>query len=119
MKILVCEDDRMMSTAISYKLKKDGYEVDIALDGKASLDYINQNSYDLILTDLLMPYINGMEIINHIRAVQKKDTPIIVLSSMSVEDTILEAFRLGVNDYITKPFSPPELSIRINRILKK
>jgi two-component system, OmpR family, response regulator VicR len=117
MKILVCEDDFMMIKAIEHKLKSEGYEVEVAVDGNQAVDKINQFNYDLIMTDLLMPFVGGLEIINKIRNEMHLKVPIIVLSALGNEDTIIEAFKLGADDYITKPFSPNELSIRVKRLL--
>ncbi|NTW32166.1 MAG: response regulator transcription factor [Bacteroidetes bacterium] len=119
MKILVCEDDFMIVKAIEHKLKNEGYEVETAKDGREASEKIKNNIYDLILTDLLMPFLGGIELINLVRTQLKKDTPIIVLSRLGNEDSILEAFKLGADDYITKPFSPNELSIRVKKLLIK
>jgi len=119
MKILVCEDDYMMTKAIGYKLSKDGYEVDLASDGNQASEKIRSNSYDIIITDLLMPYVGGLELINKIRNEMSLNTPIIVLSQLGNEETVLQAFKLGADDYVTKPFSPNELSIRVKKLLIK
>lgn len=119
MKILVCEDDFMMVKAIEHKLVRDGYEVTVANDGKVATEKIKEGEYDLILTDLLMPFTGGLEIINMVRNVLEKATPIIVLSKVGNEETIIEAFKLGADDYLTKPFSPNELSIRVKRLMLK
>jgi DNA-binding response OmpR family regulator len=68
---------------------------------------------------MMMPFFNGMEIINHVRQERELKTPIVVLSKVGLENTVLDAFRLGADDYITKPFSPSELSIRVKRLLMK
>ena len=119
MKILVCEDDYMVVKAIEHKLTRDGYEVEIANDGKVASEMIRNNEYDLVITDLLMPFTGGLEIINLMRNKLEKTTPMIVLSKVGNEETIIEAFKLGADDYLTKPFSPNELSIRVKRFLIK
>jgi len=119
MKILVCEDDYMVIKAIEHKMTREGYEVEIANDGKMASEKLKSQEYDLIITDLLMPFTGGLELINLMRADLKKDTPIIVLSKVGNEETIIEAFKLGADDYLTKPFSPNELSIRVKRFLIK
>jgi two-component system, OmpR family, response regulator VicR len=119
MRILVIEDDEMVRMVIEHKLKKEEYDVDHASDGKQGADKIRENTYDLILTDLLIPFFSGLELINLVRNQLKLNTPIIVLSLLSNEDTIIEAFKLGADDYLTKPFSPNELSIRVKRLLLK
>ena len=117
MKILVCEDDYMMIKAIEHKLKSAGYEVDAVSDGNKATEMIIRNNYDLIMTDILMPFVGGFELINKIRNELHLKTPIIVLSSLDNEESIIEAFKLGADDYITKPFSPSEVSIRVKRLL--
>jgi DNA-binding response OmpR family regulator len=119
MKILVCEDDYMVIKAIEHKLTREGYEVDIANDGRMASEKLKSQEYDLVITDLLMPFTGGLELINLLKNDMKKATPIIVLSKVGNEDTIIEAFKLGADDYLTKPFSPNELSIRVKRFLIK
>ncbi len=119
MKILVCEDDLMIKMAIVHKLKNDGYEVDVANDGNQATVLLHQNEYDLVMTDLLMPFVGGLELINTIRNVLHSRVPIIVLSILDNEESIIEAFKLGADDYITKPFSPKEFSLRVRRLLIK
>jgi DNA-binding response OmpR family regulator len=119
MKILVCEDDYMVIKAIEHKLSREGYEVEIANDGRQATEKIKTQEYDLMITDLLMPFTGGLELINLLRNEMKKTLPIIVLSKVGNEETIIEAFKLGADDYLTKPFSPNELSIRVKRFLIK
>ncbi len=119
MKILVCEDDTMTLKALEHRLKLDGYTVVTAKDGKEALEKIDKESYDLILTDLHMPYVSGLEIITYIRNELKLYTPLVMLTRVGVEDTVLQAFELGADDYVTKPFSPDELSLRIKKALLK
>lgn len=116
-KILIADDDRAMSKAIEYRLKKDGFTVIAVLDGQQAMDQIHQSMPDLIITDIMMPFIGGLEIISQVRGKLGARTPIIVLSSVGFEDTVLEAFKLGADDFITKPFSPNELSVRVKRLL--
>ncbi|TVQ87612.1 MAG: DNA-binding response regulator [Bacteroidetes bacterium] len=119
MKILVCEDDFMMIKAIEHKLLREGYQVVVANDGRVASEKIKNEEFNLIITDLLMPFTGGLELINLLRNELKKTTPIIVLSKVGNEETIIEAFKLGADDYLTKPFSPNELSIRVKRFLLK
>ena len=107
----------MMIKAIEHKLKSEGYLVDVVTDGNQAKEKIRQGDYDLIMTDLLMPFVGGLELINTIRNELLLKMPIIVLSRLGNEDTIIEAFKLGADDYITKPFSPNEVSIRVRRLL--
>ncbi|HRI41215.1 MAG TPA: response regulator transcription factor [Bacteroidia bacterium] len=119
MKILVCEDDEMVLKMVEFKLRKDGYEVQLAGDGKAALDQIRSFQPDLIITDIMMPYLTGLEIVHQVRKTLNLTTPIIIVSSIGLEKTVLEAFQLGADDFITKPFSPNELSVRVKKLLMK
>ena len=117
-RVLVCEDNETVIKVIEYKLRNEGYQIVIAKDGNSAMNILRDAiSYDLILTDLLMPFASGLELINFIRNELKSDVPIIVLSALVQEETILEALNLGADDYITKPFSPNELSLRVKRLL--
>jgi len=102
---------------IQYRLVKDGYDVEIARDGQAAIEKLDSTSYDLIITDLLMPFTSGLELINKIRYELNSKVPIIVVSALDNESSIIEALKLGADDYITKPFSPSELSIRVKKLL--
>lgn len=118
MTILVCEDSLMITRAIEFKLFQDGFEIKTAMTGEEALSIMEKQSVDLIIVDLILPKISGMELILKIRNELKLNIPIIVLSKIGAESTILEAFDNGANDYIVKPFSPHELSIRVKRLLK-
>ncbi len=119
MKILVAEDEAIMLKTIDFRLRKDGHEVFLAEDGRQAIEYIDSFGPDLIITDIMMPYTSGLEIIGFVRKSQGKRIPIIILSAMGQEDVVLEAFQLGADDYITKPFSPNELSVRVKRLIIK
>ena len=117
-RILVIEDENLMNRTIEFQLKKDGYEVDTALDGKSGIAKVEANYYDLIILDIMLPYINGLEILAKIKQnEEKKFIPVIIISATGLEDTVLEGFKLGANDFITKPFILPEFSIRVRRLL--
>lgn len=118
MKILICEDEEIMLTALEFRLVRQGFEVVKAEDGKKALEIINEDLPDLIIADILMPHVSGLELVKYIRNDLKSQTPIIVISALEQEDIILEAFKLGANDFITKPFRPYELILRIRRILE-
>jgi len=116
MKILVAEDEPIMLKTIELRLKKDGHEVIVTDNGMDAMKQIDAALPDLIITDIMMPYSSGLEIIGKVRALEGRKIPIIVLSAMGQENVVLEAFNLGADDYITKPFSPNELSIRVKRL---
>lgn len=115
-RIMVIEDNPMVVKSLEFKLKKDGYDVVVAEDGKTAMKLLEESAYDLILTDLMLPFVSGSEIIEFLKS-EHPDIPIIVLSTSTQEDIITEAFTMGVDDFITKPFSPSELSLRVKRSL--
>ena len=117
MKILVAEDEPMLLKTIELKLKKEGYEVITTSDGREAVAKIEESDPDMVITDIMMPYVSGLEIVAHIRKNDNKRIPIIMLSSMEQEKVVMEAFELGADDYITKPFSLNELVIRVKRLM--
>lgn len=116
-KIVLAEDNSTLSLLLKFRLEKEGYELLIAVDGKEATELIETHNPDLILTDVMMPFVSGLEVISHLRNKLEKDTPIIVFSSAGQEEMILKAFSLGANDFMGKPFSPNELVIRVKRLL--
>ena len=104
--------------AIEAKLKNEGFEVIGAQDGREALKILETTTPDLIITDILMPYTSGLELISIVKSDPNKKLPIIVLSGLGQEDTVMEAFQLGADDFITKPFNPTELSVRVKRLMK-
>ena len=120
MRILVCDDDEALLSMIRFKLHKENLgEVIKAADGREARALLESQEFDLVITDIHMPFHSGLEIITLIRENLKKNTPIIVLSAEGLENTVLQAFEIGANDFITKPFSPAELAVRVKRILRK
>lgn len=115
--ILVAEDNKLVLETVAFRLQKEGYEVVKAIDGKECMDFLQQSKFDLLITDLFMPFISGHEIIAAVRTDLKIDLPILVLSAAGAEETVLKAFELGADDYMIKPFSISELSIRVKKIL--
>jgi DNA-binding response OmpR family regulator len=118
MKILIAEDEAMMLAALQKNLQDDGYEVISTTDGREAIEKYRSEQPDLIITDILMPYSSGLELIGIVKSGPGKNIPVIVLSAMGQEATVLEAFNLGADDFITKPFNPLELSLRVKRLLK-
>ena len=119
MKVLICEDDEMVLKMVEFKLQKEGFEVYLANDGKEAIEQIKAHQPDVIITDIMMPYLTGLEIVHQVRKQLNLKTPIIIVSSIGLEKTVLEAFQLGADDFITKPFSPNELSVRVKKLLMK
>src|SRR5476651_942823 len=116
--ILVIEDDDIMLKAIRNILNKDGFNVFTAKDGKEAFELLDTTDYDIVITDLMMPYANGLEVVSKLRNDNaKRNVGIIVVSSVGNEETITEAFRLGADDYLKKPIMAGELLIRIRKLL--
>lgn len=116
MKILIAEDEPLTLLALEQHLKSIGYDVITATDGRDALNKLQAFSPQLIITDIMMPFTSGLEFIGIIRSSYKQEIPIIVLSAIDEEDTVMEAFMLGANDFITKPFDPQELTLRVKRL---
>jgi DNA-binding response OmpR family regulator len=116
-RILVAEDNKLIQETLVFKLNKDGYEVVKAIDGKECLEHLRNDQFDLLITDLFMPFVNGHEIIATVRSEMKSSLPILVLSAAGAEETVLKAFELGADDYMIKPFSLSELSIRVKKLI--
>jgi DNA-binding response OmpR family regulator len=115
-KILIVEDEQMMLKALEFRLKKDGYHILLASDGREAIRIIKEEEPDAVITDIMLPYINGLEIVSFVKKEISKRIGVVVLSRVGLEKTVLEAFELGADDYIAKPFSPNELSIRIKKL---
>ena len=116
-KIILAEDNSTLSLLLKFRLEKEGYATFIAEDGKIAIELIELHEPELILTDIMMPFISGLEVISHVRNKLNMKTPIIVFSSAGQEEMVLKAFNLGANDFMGKPFSPNELIIRVKRLL--
>ncbi len=118
-KVLVIEDDAHIWKVIEYKLKKEKHDLIWANDGLKALEILEEIKPDLIISDIMIPYIDGLQILKKIKTIDKlKDIPVIMLTSKAQEDDIIKGLELGAQDYITKPFSPAELILRVNKALK-
>ncbi|MGC4022330.1 MAG: response regulator transcription factor [Cyclobacteriaceae bacterium] len=119
MNILLCDDDDVLVSMIQFKLSRENMgEVTRAADGRQAMEFLRQKAFDLVITDIHMPFHSGLEIVTYIRKELKLQTPIIMLSAEGLKNTVLQAFELGANDFISKPFSPAELAIRVKRLLQ-
>jgi len=113
MRILIIEDEYSLADIMQSKLKKEKYNVDIALDGKLGLDNALNDIYDLIILDIMLPKINGLEILKEIKKNNIKSKVIMLTAKSSLDDK-LTGFEYGANDYVTKPFHIEELIARVN-----
>ena len=116
-KILIVEDEKQMADFINLELKHEGYEVDICYDGEQGYEKAIQNNYDIILLDIMIPKINGMEVCRRLRT--KKNTPIIMLTAKGDITDKVNGLDVGADDYLTKPFEIEELLARMRVILRR
>ncbi|MCL1950005.1 MAG: response regulator transcription factor [Turicibacter sp.] len=116
-KILIVEDDNHIHSLLLEILTQEGYEVQGAYSGTEALLYINQNDYDLVLLDLMLPGKSGMEVLTEMH--EKKAIPTIVLTAIDNKESTIELLRAGASDYLTKPFNTGELLVRIEVQLRQ
>ncbi|WP_147677346.1 response regulator transcription factor [Algibacter pacificus] len=115
MKILIVEDDLVLRQVLEYNLQNADNVITLATDGGDALEKIKLDTPDLVITDVMMPFVSGLELVTWIKENYQDQIKIIVLTSLGQEDVVLEAFSLGVDDFLTKPFDPKELALRIKR----
>jgi DNA-binding response OmpR family regulator len=116
-KILVVDDDKKIVELVSLYLRRDGYGVLAAYDGREALDLARLRQPDLVVLDLMLPELNGRDVCRLLRAESR--VPIIMLTARSTDDDKLEGLELGADDYVTKPFNPRELVARIRAVLRR
>ncbi len=118
MKILVCEKEEVLLTALEFRLRRQGYDVTVAPDGKKALEIIRMDPPDLVIIGTEAKKLPGLEVIREVRQVMQSRLPIMVIAPLEEEEEIMEAYRLGANDFVTKPFKPVELVLRVRRIFE-
>lgn len=118
--IVVVEDDRDLARLIQLKLTKESYKVVNAYDGIEGLEKIRGEVPDLVILDIMMPKMNGFQVLKEMRAdPATKNTPVIILTALAQEEDVVKGFQYGVDDYMVKPFRPAELLIRVTKLLGK
>ena len=117
MKIQIVDEEEMIRSILREYVEFEGNEAFEAADGREAVRLCRENDYDLILMDIMMPYLDGFSAVKEIK--KTKDVPVIMLSARGEEYDKLFAFELGVDDYVTKPFSPKEVMARINVVTKR
>ena len=117
MKVLIVDDEELIRNIIKEYCHNEGYITDEASDGLEAIDKVQNNDYDIVILDLMMPKLDGYSSYSQIKSI--KNVPTIVLSARSEEADKLLGFNLGIDDYMTKPFSPKELMARIKAVLKR
>jgi DNA-binding response OmpR family regulator len=118
MRVLVCDDDEVVLKVVEVTLREQGYEAVLTRDGQEAMAALTRGEhFDLIITDIHMPYVNGDDILKHVREEQGKPTPIIMLSSDGEEEVIALALKQGVNEFLVKPVNTRDLLKKINKLL--
>ncbi len=118
MRLLLAEDERMLSEAITAILTRSNYSVDAVYNGEDALDYIETDQYDAVILDVMMPKMDGITVLKTIRA-QGRDVPVLMLTSKSEISDKIEGLDSGADDYLTKPFDARELVARIRAITRR
>ncbi|MDQ3476588.1 MAG: response regulator transcription factor, partial [Actinomycetota bacterium] len=116
-RVLVVEDEESFSDALSYMLRREGYEVDIAETGPAALDNYDRHGADIVLLDLMLPGLSGTEVCKALRS--RGAVPIIMLTAKDAEIDKVVGLELGADDYVTKPYSARELLARMKAVLRR
>ena len=115
-KILIVDDDESINRLVSFKLQREGYEVTSFTNGREALESILANTYDAAVLDIMMPGMNGLDVLKTARQNNVR-LPVIMLSAKGNEADILTGLELGANDYLSKPFKPAELIMRVKKLL--
>jgi len=116
-RILVVEDERPIAELIRYNLRREGFDVDVAYDGHEAIERASAALPDLVILDLMLPYVDGLEVCRHLRA--RGSLPILILTAKDAEHDRVLGLESGADDYVTKPFSPRELVARVRAILRR
>lgn len=118
MKILVVEDEPKVAAFLQQGLEEQGYQIDVVFDGQMGKNLSAKNNYDIVLLDVIIPYINGIELCKQIKA-SKPNTPILMLTALGTTEDKLTGFDAGADDYLVKPFEFKELLARIKALTKR
>lgn len=116
-KILIVEDEKRLRYLLRDYLLKEQYTVDLASNGEEGLEKSLQTDYDLILLDVMMPFMDGFDMLKELR--KKKDTRVFIITAKSMDDDFVEAYSIGADDFIAKPFSPKILVLKINNLFSR
>jgi DNA-binding response OmpR family regulator len=116
-RVLVAEDDPKQADLLRRYLERDGYSVAVVHDGRAAIEHARRRRPDLLVLDVMMPRVDGLDVCRVLRA--ESEVPIIMLTARSTEDDLLLGLDLGADDYLTKPYSPRELVARVRTILRR
>ncbi len=117
-KILLVEDEKHLAKGLSFNLKKEGYKVTVAEDGLAALDCLGEEDFDMMILDLMLPRLGGMEVIKKVRETNIR-FPVLMLTAKSTDEDRSLGLEAGADDYLAKPFHLPELLLRVQGILRR
>lgn len=118
MRLLLCEDERALSNALAAILRHNNYSVDAVYNGQDAIEYIEGGIYDGVVLDLMLPQVDGLSVLRHVRA-KGIDTPILILTAKSELDDKINGLDSGADDYLTKPFATGELLARIRAMTRR
>ncbi len=116
-KVLIVDDEKLIIKGLKFSLEQDGMEVECAYDGEEAFDCIKKNDYDIVLLDIMLPKLDGMEVCQQVR--EFSNVPIIMLTAKGDERDELTGFDCGADEYITKPFSPKILTARVDALVRR
>lgn len=117
-RILLVDDEPILLKAVEFKLKKEGMHVTTASNGEDAIEQLeNSEAFDLVITDVMMPGLGGMELLRSVKG-NNPNMKVLLLTGLKTEDTVVDAFDLGADDFMTKPFNPKELVLRVKKLVK-
>ncbi len=118
MKVLLVEDELKVANFLSKGLQEEGYVVDVAYDGKKGLEFLQESTYDIVLLDLMIPEVGGLDLLKNMRA-WGINTPVLIITAKSSKEDVIKGLDTGSDDYLTKPFSFEELLARVRALLRR
>lgn len=116
MKVLIVDDEEMAIKLVEHQLKLDGFEIITTTDGREAMDLIKSEEPDLVVSDIMMPFMSGLELLELIKS-EKKKIPVILISALDDVEVIQTAIGMGADDFVIKPVNMDELTLRVKRVL--
>lgn len=116
MKVLIVDDEEMAIKLVEHQLKLDGFDIITTTDGREAMDLIKSEEPDLVISDIMMPFMSGLELLELIKS-EKKKTPVILVSALDDVEVIQTAIGMGADDFVIKPVNMDELTLRVKRVL--
>src|ERR671918_2887743 len=116
-RIVVIEDEDVIASAVAVRLRGEGYEVGVASDGRTGIELVEQETPDLVILDLMLPGLDGLEVCRRIQ--RERPVPVLMLTARDSETDLVVGLAVGADDYLTKPFSARELTARVHALLRR